>query len=488
VTRRVVVVGDVILDREVDGTVERFCPDAPAPVLDVTNVRQGPGGAGLATLLCAAPDLEVTWVGPLADDEDGGIIRRELAAAGVASIPLGHEGATRRKTRVRCGSHVLVRLDEGGSGRPLGQAGPAALEAIDRADVVLASCYGAGATAHPELRAALERRAAAHRPVVWDPHPRGGPPVPGCLLVSPNLAEARVTLARPDAPGDLLAPALGQLWRATHVAVTCGPDGVWLATDGEVTFMPAPLVGDGDPCGAGDRFAAAATTALARGAAVPEAVTLAVEEASEWVAAGGAWAFRRAAHAGPPVRSSGPGPGGAEPALRSADRDSAGEGSHPGLRAPSGTAAQRHTAKGLVEQVRRHGGTVVATGGCFDVLHAGHLESLEAARGLGDALVVLLNSDASVRRLKGPGRPVQTAEDRARLLLGLACVDAVLVFDEDDPSAVLDELRPDIWAKGGDYAGVALAEADLVRSWGGRVVLLPYLAGRSTTALLSDVG
>jgi rfaE bifunctional protein nucleotidyltransferase chain/domain len=142
----------------------------------------------------------------------------------------------------------------------------------------------------------------------------------------------------------------------------------------------------------------------------------------------------------------------------------------------------------VAEGVRRPGGWVVATGGCFDVLHAGHLQSLEAARGLGDALVVLLNSDASVRRLKGAGRPVQTEEDRARLLLGLECVDAVAVFDEDDPSALLDELRPDIWAKGGDYAGVVLTEAGLVRSWGGRVVLLPYLAGRSTTALLSDVG
>jgi rfaE bifunctional protein nucleotidyltransferase chain/domain len=158
------------------------------------------------------------------------------------------------------------------------------------------------------------------------------------------------------------------------------------------------------------------------------------------------------------------------------------------VRGPSATEAQRHTAKEVVERVRARGGTVVATGGCFDVLHAGHLQSLEAARGLGDALVVLLNSDASVRRLKGAGRPVQTADDRARLLLGLECVDAVAVFDEDDPSALLDELRPNIWAKGGDYAGVPLAESDLVRSWGGRVVLLPYLAGRSTTALLSDVG
>jgi rfaE bifunctional protein nucleotidyltransferase chain/domain len=140
-----------------------------------------------------------------------------------------------------------------------------------------------------------------------------------------------------------------------------------------------------------------------------------------------------------------------------------------------------------VARVRATGGTVVATGGCFDVLHAGHVACLEAARRLGDVLVVLLNSDASVRRLKGPGRPVVPAEDRAQVLRGLASVDEVVVFDEDDPCAALERLRPDVWAKGGDYGGTPMPEADLVRSWGGRVVLLPYLAGRSTTAILEEV-
>jgi D-beta-D-heptose 7-phosphate kinase/D-beta-D-heptose 1-phosphate adenosyltransferase len=141
----------------------------------------------------------------------------------------------------------------------------------------------------------------------------------------------------------------------------------------------------------------------------------------------------------------------------------------------------------VVHRVRRAGGTVVATGGCFDILHAGHLSSLEAARALGDTLVVLLNSDESVRRLKGPSRPVQPAQDRARVLRGLACVDAVVVFDEDTPEAALADLRPDIWAKGGDYAADDLPESALVQTWGGRVVLLPYLSGRSTTAILAAV-
>jgi rfaE bifunctional protein nucleotidyltransferase chain/domain len=139
----------------------------------------------------------------------------------------------------------------------------------------------------------------------------------------------------------------------------------------------------------------------------------------------------------------------------------------------------------LIADVRARGGQVVCTGGCFDILHVGHIACLEAARRAGDALIVLLNSDQSVRRLKGPQRPVVPEQERARVLRALESVDAVVVFDEDDPRVALDRLRPDIWAKGGDYGGARLPEADLVRSWGGRVLLLPYVDGRSTTSILT---
>jgi rfaE bifunctional protein nucleotidyltransferase chain/domain len=126
----------------------------------------------------------------------------------------------------------------------------------------------------------------------------------------------------------------------------------------------------------------------------------------------------------------------------------------------------------------------VATGGCFDLLHAGHVATLEAARALGDRLVVLVNSDDSVRRLKGAGRPVVTAADRVRVLEALDCVDAAVVFDEDDPRAALERLRPDVWVKGGDYTVDQLPEAEAVARHGGRTVVLPYLDGLSTTAIL----
>jgi rfaE bifunctional protein nucleotidyltransferase chain/domain len=131
---------------------------------------------------------------------------------------------------------------------------------------------------------------------------------------------------------------------------------------------------------------------------------------------------------------------------------------------------------------------VVAAGGCFDVLHAGHVSMLRAARSLGDCLVVCMNSDDSVRRLKGQGRPLNSAADRAEVLAALDCVDGVAVFEEDTPERLIGELRPDIWVKGGDYDGRELPEAGALRPWGGRVVTVPYLSGRSTSLIASRAG
>jgi D-beta-D-heptose 7-phosphate kinase/D-beta-D-heptose 1-phosphate adenosyltransferase len=144
------------------------------------------------------------------------------------------------------------------------------------------------------------------------------------------------------------------------------------------------------------------------------------------------------------------------------------------------------TVAAVVRRTRAAGGTVVATGGCFDLLHAGHVATLAAARRLGDCLVVCLNSDDSVRRLKGDGRPLVPERDRARVLEALGAVDAVTVFDEDTPLAVLAEIRPDVWVKGGDYSAAALPETELLAGWGGEVVVVPYLAGRSTTRLVES--
>jgi D-beta-D-heptose 7-phosphate kinase/D-beta-D-heptose 1-phosphate adenosyltransferase len=213
--------------------------------------------------------------------------------------------------------------------------------------------------------------------------------------------------------------------------------------------------GGGDACGAGDRFAIAATAALGEGNDAHTAVAAAVEAASRFVAAGGAVGVSSAASLG----KSGSATGESE--------------------AVSGDVAP------VRDKLRRRGGTLVATGGCFDLLHTGHVRLLRQARQLGDALVVLLNSDDSVRALKGPRRPVMAAEDRARVLAALACVDAVVIFDERSPEQALEQLRPDVWVKGGDYTEADLPEAAVVRRHGGEVVLLPTVAGYSSSNLIA---
>jgi rfaE bifunctional protein nucleotidyltransferase chain/domain/rfaE bifunctional protein kinase chain/domain len=452
VTRPLVVVGDALLDQDLRGRTDRLAPDAPVPVVDSPRRTDRPGGAALTACLAAAEGREVTFVTALGADE-GSETLRGLLAERVRVVELPLRGALSRKTRVLVGERPVVRLDDGdGRAAEAAEVPEAVVAAITGAGAVLVADYGRGTA--DRLRGVLEE-AARGRPLVWDPHPRGGPPVPGTRLATPSAAEARTFTGRttPDLPTSAAddARALVGAWGAGGVAVTLGERGALLSHGGEPLLVPAPWRADGDPCGAGDRFAAAAAGLLADGALVEDAVQGAVLAATRYVAAGGAAALRLG---GRPVR---PGAG----AARDAGPDAA----------------------ALAERTRASGGTVVAAGGCFDLLHAGHVALLENARRAGDCLIVCLNSDASVRRRKGDRRPLVPAADRARVLTALGCVDAVAVFEEDTPEELLRAIRPHIWAKGADYGVEDLPEAPLLESWGGRVVLFPYLDGRSTTAL-----
>lgn len=446
-----VIIGDALLDADVEGDASRLCPDAPAPVLDQQSVRSRPGGAALAAVLAAAADESghgVTLIAPFGPDEASRTVL-DLMPPGVTVTRMPLDGAVQVKTRLRARGQTLLRVDQ-----PAGVPGPAtadAIAAIDAAGALLVSDYGHGAAADPQLRDALIRR-ARRAPLVWDPHPRGAAPVPGTMLATPNSAEAAAlsglrggTEVLPAAAGgtEVLSAAaaaerLLEIWPARSIAVTLGSRGAILQRAGQAPVaIPAMDIAACDPCGAGDRFAAAAAISLRDGATVTEAVTDAVAAASLFLAGGGV------ASLGPTPRRAGQAPG-----------DAAGR---PGI--------------------------VVAAGGCFDVLHAGHVSLLRAARALGDRLVVCLNSDESVRRLKGPGRPINGAADRIAVLTALDCVDEVVTFDEDTPERLLTRIRPAIWVKGGDYEGRELPEEQALRRWGGRVVTVPYLAGRSTTRI-----
>jgi D-beta-D-heptose 7-phosphate kinase/D-beta-D-heptose 1-phosphate adenosyltransferase len=460
-----VVVGDALLDCDLDGQVSRLSPDAPVPVLEDAAPAWRPGGAALAALL-AAGEVPVILVAPLGDDEASATVRALLEPhVTVVSLPLN--GSLAEKTRFRAGGRTLLRTDRGGgSAGPPGPPGAAAAEALAAAGAVLVCDYGRGVTAGERIRDLLGRQ-AGRIPLVWDPHPRGTSPVPRTRLVTPNYAEAAAAAGQPAAPGHQLlrsataaAGRLGRSWEANAVAVTLGEHGAVLVQgDAAPLVVPARRLAVTDPCGAGDRFAAAAAAALRQGALTSEAVTTATAAASDFLAAGGVRPYSSPSRTGAVPLPPRPG------TVRAAGRGPA------------------EDPAGLARRIRAAGGTVVATGGCFDLLHAGHVSLLQAARSLGDCLIVCLNSDDSVRRLKGAGRPLNREADRVDVLAALGCVDAVAVFGQDTPCAVLERIRPDIWVKGGDYDGRDLPEAALLRGWGGVAVTVPYLSGRSTTRL-----
>jgi D-beta-D-heptose 7-phosphate kinase/D-beta-D-heptose 1-phosphate adenosyltransferase len=421
---RIVVVGDAFLDRDVDGTTSRQCPDSTGPVIDVDVDVVRPGGAALTAALLARHGADVVLLTAVGADRAGAELRQECVRAGVELVGVPSGAPTPQKIRIRVAGSTMARvdLDCGDAGAPRVPA--STLAVLDGAAGVLASDYGRGMLARPEVRARL-RSLGRRVPLVWDPHPRGARPVASAAAATPNLAEA-IAAVGSVAPADSLAERLTTMWRCP-VVLTCGGDGAVVAQPGrEVLHVAGTPVAGADACGAGDRFAGSLATSLVAGAALADAARTACADATRFVAGGAAAA---------------------------------------GASAPSPSV-------------------LVAAGGCFDVLHAGHVRMLRHARSLGDRLVVLLNSDRSIARLKGPTRPVNPQEDRAEVLLGLGCVDEVVVFDGDDPTAELERLRPAVFVKGAEYAGRAIPEAEVLARWGGCVELAPMVHGRSTTRIL----
>jgi D-beta-D-heptose 7-phosphate kinase / D-beta-D-heptose 1-phosphate adenosyltransferase len=304
---RLVVVGDALLDRDLEGRVERLCPDAPAaPVVEDVSERPRPGGAALAAALARMLDgHEVVLVTALAGDDAGQLLARLLDEVGVVVVDLGLAGDTPQKVRVRCEGQTLLRLDRGGRGGTVGPVGSAVGQILEQADGVLMADYGRGVAAQPAMRSALAA-VAGRVPVVWDPHPWGSAPVAGVRLATPNRAEvARLAPSRyaagdpPDQdlgdPGLVAqARALAASWGIEGMAVTLGARGALLLDGGGEVLVPARAVRGSDSCGAGDRFAGSVAGLLAGGASLAVATAGAVRAASAFVAAGGAAGMRLA--------------------------------------------------------------------------------------------------------------------------------------------------------------------------------------------------
>ncbi|GAA1747363.1 bifunctional heptose 7-phosphate kinase/heptose 1-phosphate adenyltransferase [Luedemannella helvata] len=294
----IVVVGDVLLDRDVTGVADRLCPDAPVPVLTELSSVERAGGAGLAASFLAHDGAEVVLIGAVGPDAAGQRVRGLLSAAGVELLPIGYDGTTPEKIRLRSGRHPLLRLDRGVTVGTYGDLPARASAALRAASAVLVSDYGRGVTGLAGLRRLLTE-VTGRTPMVWDPHPRGATPVPGVRVACPNRGEAAGFAAAhgadlngrpvPD-PEAVAAQArlLRGAWRASAVAVTLGPGGALVVESyGAPASVPAPVSHHGDTCGAGDRFAATTALSLAGGVRVRDAVGAAVESASRYVASDG---------------------------------------------------------------------------------------------------------------------------------------------------------------------------------------------------------
>jgi len=475
---RICVVGDVMLDTYVWGRVSRVSPEGPIPVLHVDSKEHRPGGAaGLAVMLCAL-GAQVCLVGAAGEDEAAAELRRELGAAGVDASGLlaCPDRPTTLKTRylgyvqsAGRGLQQIVRVDEEVTDPLAPQQAEAVLRSVRdlcaQAELILIQDMAKGLFTKPLLRRIIEAVEEARKPVLVDPE-RGQDysRYRGATCLLPNRFEAetatRTRLDGEDACERAARTLLDEL-SLDSVVIKLDRDGMFYATaDGRRRHVPTRPRSVVDVTGAGDMVAAVVGLMLASGANVERAVELANVAAGMEVSRRGACTVSRAELMAELLAES-------SPAL---------------LKIKS-----REELKGILAERRKAGDTVAFTNGVFDLLHLGHVELIRFARAQADCLVVGLNSDRSVRQLKGPERPINTEEVRAQTLASLPNVDYVVIFDEASVLPLIEELRPDVLVKGGDYGKTGVVGWQLVESYGGQVRLAPKVEGLSTTELIQRI-
>jgi D-beta-D-heptose 7-phosphate kinase / D-beta-D-heptose 1-phosphate adenosyltransferase len=466
---RVLIVGDLILDRYVTGEVQRISPEAPIPVLAASHEEERLGGAGNVAANLRAMDARVEVVGALGEDGAGEVLLGLLAAIGVETggCVRDNERPTTVKARLISGVQQMLRVDWERA-RPLGATAEARLlnglvERVAAADAVVLSDYGKGVLTPNVLRTAIDAARAAGVPVLVDPKGKDFTRYRGATLLTPNRKEAEEALGRRIEQLDDLPSAAAELQQLADLElslITLGADGIcFLERDGRFERVPTVARAVFDVTGAGDTVIAHLALALAAGWDLEVAVHLANHAAGIVVGRRGAASVNRAEMRG---------------ALGAQE-------------AREGKVLEAGDLDPLVAAWRAEGRRIVFTNGCFDVLHAGHVQYLRWARSQGDVLIVGVNDDASVRRLKGETRPVNPLADRLLVLAALEVVDAAVAFGEDTPEALIRRITPHLLVKGEDWRDKGVVGQEWVESHGGRVLLAPLLAGRSTTAILERV-
>jgi D-beta-D-heptose 7-phosphate kinase/D-beta-D-heptose 1-phosphate adenosyltransferase len=467
---RALVIGDLMLDEYVWGKTERISPEAPVQVVDVAREDLRLGGAGnvinnLVTLGC-----QVRVASVLGDDGDGRRLRGMLMEKGVVAdgVVLAPGRTTSRKTRILASNQQMLRIDRE-SREPISPEQEDQLAAYvamvaDDCQVILISDYLKGVLTEGLLQRVIALGRERGVPVVADPKGDDYRKYRGATLLTPNRKEAQTASGiaiMDEASLNMAGRKLRESLDLDALVLTRSEEGMSLFfRDGQGMHLPTEAREVYDVSGAGDTVLAVLGVGLGGGLALEEAARLSNVAAGVVVGKVGTSTVT------------------SEEILEVIGR----QHQDTDLK-----IKKRDALKLLLDDRRGRGKTIVFTNGCFDLLHVGHVKYLQKARQLGDLLVLGLNSDASIRRLKGPKRPLIGQEERAHILAALDCIDFVVIFDEDTPLELIAALRPHILVKGGDYTPEGVVGKEIVESYGGRVELIQFVDGRSTTNIIDKI-
>ncbi|MCX7097386.1 MAG: bifunctional D-glycero-beta-D-manno-heptose-7-phosphate kinase/D-glycero-beta-D-manno-heptose 1-phosphate adenylyltransferase HldE [Methylococcales bacterium] len=457
---RIIVIGDVMLDRYWSGQALRISPEAPVPVVKVKAIEDRIGGAGNVALNIAKLGGKVTLLGVVGDDAEGETVKNLLEAEGVVcDFVLAKSQRSICKLRVMAQHQQLIRLDFEETPLQFDQA--ALMDALTRRlpenNVVVFSDYGKGTLAGVANYIGVAKQAGVK--VLVDPKGDDYQRYALADLITPNLAELQAVVGACDSEPHLIAKgrALLEQCQIPTLLLTRGEAGMTLIQSDFVQSLPAQAKEVFDVTGAGDTVIAVMGLGVSVGMPLTEAMYLANLAGGIVVGKSGTSTvtmqeLTRAMHG---------------------DRDS-----------QYGIVSEAELAT-LFVRAKAHGEKIIMTNGCFDLLHAGHVTYLEQAKALGDRLCVAVNSDASVKQLKGETRPINGLQERMTVLAALACVDWVVAFEEQTPERLYCKLLPDVIVKGGDYSADQVVGGDCVIKAGGEVKILQFVEGHSTTAMIN---
>lgn len=459
---RVVVAGDVMLDRYLFGSTGRISPEAPVPVVHVQETDDRPGGAANVAVNLAALGSATSLVGVVGKDSAAESLASILGKQHIdCSFAIADDRPTITKTRVQSRGQQLIRLDEENASAMPGDAMTSTLKGVlDGAGAVVLSDYGKGALADVAGMIAACRDAGV--PVLVDPKGTDFSKYRGASLITPNQTEFEAVAGKSDSDEELVARARAMMddLELDALLVTRSEKGMLLVEAGaEPLFLSTQAREVYDVTGAGDTVIATLAGALASGQNLSSAAALANIAAGLVVRKIGVATVT---------------PGEISAALH--QRGQGGRG-----------LVELDALRALVDESRGRNERIVMTNGCFDILHAGHVSYLEEAKGLGDRLIVAVNDDASVRQLKGESRPINALEDRLLVLAGLAAVDWVVPFSEDTPANLIGALLPDVLVKGGDYKAEEIVGATEVLQNGGEVRVLAFRDGHSSSRIIDEL-